>query len=63
MRSFEKAAQQGQELIDRHPNIDISAAELYLLINQYRDKPDTNTLMDIITAAFYAGLGVGHRNK
>lgn len=63
MRDFNKAAQEGQQLACKRSGLDIKSNELINLYRQFAKQPDSDSFYDAVTAAFYAGLAIGYRNK
>lgn len=63
MRNFNKAIADGHKLALKRTGLDIGSLELSLLKELFDKRPNYDGLLDVMTAAYYAGLAVGHRNK
>lgn len=63
MRDFNKAAQEGEQLANKRSGLDIKASELTTLYKQFVEHPDNDSFYEAVSAAYYAGLAIGYRNK
>lgn len=57
----------GRECAHRHPSQDMTASEIYYLLdvfNQEADRTDElNALYEVITNAYFLGVGTRHRSR
>ena len=60
MRDFKKQKKQGETIIDRHKNADISVLEFYQLIEEAKTDP-ANAVYNVASMAYYAGIACGYR--
>lgn len=67
-RNIQKQAEQGREVVRKHPRIDMTVDELFDFVALFDSTiKETENLSagiyEVVSSAFYMGIAVGNRNK
>ena len=63
MRNFEKAIEDGERILKKRVRIDISNREVAYLMKKFDPERVSDSLFEIITESYIAGVAVGMRNQ
>ena len=65
-RNLNKAIEQGRKLTHERRGLDLTFTETWALYNRFKEEAETkgasDAVIDIIGAAYHAGIAIGHRN-